>query len=133
MPGSFFDTNILLHIASSDTAKAERAEALIRHGGTISVQVLNEISHVARRKHLLDWAELHVFLGLLRSLLTVVPLTTDTHELGLRLAERYRFSTYDAMILAAALLAGCDTLWSEDMQDGQIIEGRLRISNPAPP
>ena len=49
---------------------------------------------------------------------------------GSTLAERYRLSIYDAMIAAAALHADCDTLWSEDMQDGMTIEGRLRIANP---
>jgi predicted nucleic acid-binding protein len=46
------------------------------------------------------------------------------------LAERYGFSIYDSMIAAAALLADCDTLWSEDMQDGMLIDARLRIANP---
>jgi predicted nucleic acid-binding protein len=78
----------------------------------------------------LSWAETHAFLNLLRSLLTVHPLTVETHETGLGLAERYGLSTYDAMIAASALHAGCDTLWSEDMQDGMVIDGGLRIVNP---
>ena len=48
----------------------------------------------------------------------------------MRLAERYQFRIYDAMIVAAALAAGCDTLWSEDMQDGLMIDDRLAIRNP---
>lgn len=130
MPASFFDSNILLYIASSDEAKAGRAEALIAAGGTISVQVLNEITNVARRKMLLDWSEVHVLLDTVRGLLDVVPLTTDIHESGLALAERYKLSTYDAMIAAAALDANCTTLWSEDMQHGLLINDRLRIGNP---
>ena len=58
------------------------------------------------------------------------PVTLKTHETGLALAERYRLSIYDGMIAAAALLAGCDRLWSEDMQDGLVIDGRLRIADP---
>jgi len=57
-------------------------------------------------------------------------LTAETHDLGLRLAERYGFSVYDAMIVAAALLAGCGILYSEDMQHGQRIEDRLTLCNP---
>jgi len=49
---------------------------------------------------------------------------------GLALAERYGLSIYDAMIAASALHADCDRLWSEDMQDGMLIEQRLRIANP---
>jgi predicted nucleic acid-binding protein len=130
MPGSFFDTNVVVYIASSDTEKADRAERIISEGGIISVQVLNEITNVARRKMRLSWSEIHSFLSMIRSLLPVQPVTIEIHEAGLVLAERYNFSTYDAMIAASALHADCNTLWSEDMQDGMILENRLRIVNP---
>lgn len=130
MPGSFFDTNVLLYIASEDPAKAGRAEEIIGSGGSISVQVLNELSNVCRRKMRMSWPDTHAFLSLLRGLLTVHPLTVDTHETGLALAERYSLSLYDAMIAASALQADCDTLWSEDMQHGMILDDRLRIANP---
>ena len=130
MPGSFFDTDVLIYIASGDPIKAGRTEELIRGGGTISVQMLNEITNVARGKMGLSWPETHAFLALIRGLLPVQTVTVETHETGLALAERYGLSVYDAMIAAAALHAGCDTLWSEDMQDGMMIEGRLRIVNP---
>jgi predicted nucleic acid-binding protein len=130
MPGSFFDTNVLLYIASGDFAKAERAEQLIGVGGTISVQVLNETANVARRKMSMSWTETHAFLSMMRGLLSVQPLTVDIHETGLVLGERYGVSIYDAMIAASALHAGCDTLWSEDMQDGAVFDGRLHIANP---
>jgi predicted nucleic acid-binding protein len=130
MPGSFFDTNVLLYLASGDPAKAERAEELIGAGGTISVQVLNEITNVGRRKMGMSWTETHAFLSAMRGLLTVQPLTIEIHETGLALAERYGLSTWDAMIAASALHADCDTLWSEDMQDGIVLDDRLRIVNP---
>jgi predicted nucleic acid-binding protein len=130
MPASFFDTNVLVYIASGDTAKADRAEAAIAAGGAISVQVLNELANVARRKMRMSWTETHAFLDTLRGLLTVHPLTLETHETGLRLAERYGFSTYDATIAASALHAGCDTLLSEDMQHGMALDEGLRVVNP---
>jgi predicted nucleic acid-binding protein len=130
MPGSFFDTNLLLYVASGDPAKADRAEKLIGAGGMISVQVLNEIANVARRKMGMSWTETRAFLSMIRDLLPVHPLTVDIHETGLTLAERYGLSTYDAMIAAAALHADCDTLWSEDLQDGIVLDSRLRIINP---
>ncbi|MGF6231571.1 putative nucleic acid-binding protein [Inquilinus ginsengisoli] len=133
MPGSFFDSNVLLYIASADQAKADRAERLIAEGGTISVQVLNEIANVARRKMTLSWDETRAFLSMVRALLPVEPLTTALHDTGLAMAERYGFSIYDAMIVAAALQADCDTLWSEDMQHGLIVERRLRIADPFAP
>jgi predicted nucleic acid-binding protein len=130
MPGNFFDSNVLLYVASGDPAKADRAERLIGDGGTISVQVLNEIANVARRKMGMSWTETRAFLSLVRSLLPVQPLTINVHETGLVLAERYGLSIYDAMIAASALHADCDTLWSEDMQDGMALGDRIRIVNP---
>jgi predicted nucleic acid-binding protein len=130
MPVSFFDTDVLAYLASGDTAKADRAEAALAAGGSISVQVLNELANVARRKMQMSWDETHALLDMLRGLLTVHPLTTEIHEAGLRLAERYGFSIYDAMIAASALQAGCDTLWSEDMQHGMALDEGLRIVNP---
>ena len=130
MPGSFFDTNVLLYIASFDPAKADRAEELIGAGGMISVQALDEITNVARRKMGMSWAETRAFLSTIRGLLPVRPLTIDVHETGVRLAERYGLSIYDAMIAASALQADCDTLWSEDMQDGIVLDDRLRVVNP---
>ena len=130
MPGNFFDSNVLLYVASGDPAKADQAERLIGEGGNISVQVLNEITNVARRKMGMSWTETHTFLSLVRSLLPVEPLTIDVHETGLALAERYGLSVYDAMIAASALHADCDTLWSEDMQDGMTLGDRVRTINP---
>ncbi|RWQ35156.1 MAG: PIN domain-containing protein [Mesorhizobium sp.] len=133
MPGSFFDTNVLVYIASGDPVKADQAEMAIAAGGAISVQALNELSNVARRKMRLSCMDTHIFLSTLRGLLTVHPVTVETHETGLALAERYGFSIYDAMIAAAALHVGCDTLWSEDMQHGMALDEGLRIANPFRP
>ena len=113
--------------------KAERAEKVIAVGGTISVQVPNELANVARRKMRMTWPETHALLSAIRALLPVQPITVETHETGLELAERYGLSIYDAMIAASALHAECDTLRSEDMHDGVVIQDRLRIANPFRP
>ena len=78
----------------------------------------------------MSWDETHAFLDMLRGLLTVHPITVENHETGLRIAERYGLSLYDSMIAASALDAGCDTLWSEDMQHGMKLDEDLRIANP---
>jgi predicted nucleic acid-binding protein len=130
MPASFFDTNVLVYLASGDSAKADRAEAVIAEGGSISVQVLNEVANVARRKMQMNWNETHALLEMLRGLLTVHPVTVDIHETGLRFAERYGFSIYDAMIAAAAVHTDCDLLYSEDMQHALVLDEGLRIVNP---
>jgi predicted nucleic acid-binding protein len=130
MPGSFFDTNVLVYLVSSNPVKAERAETIVSSGGTISVQVLNELANVARRKMCLSWNETRAFLSMIRGLLLVSPITPEIHENGLALAERHSLSIYDAMIVASALDANCGVLWSEEMQDGMTIEKRLRVVNP---
>ncbi len=78
----------------------------------------------------MSWVDTHALLTMLRGLLTVHPLTLETNETGLRLAERYGLSIYDAMIPAAAIHAGCDTLWSEEMQHGMALDEGLRVVNP---
>ncbi|HEX4111652.1 MAG TPA: PIN domain-containing protein [Stellaceae bacterium] len=130
MPGNFFDSNILLYAISGDSKKADKAEELLAGGGIISVQVLDEIANVARRKMGMSWRETRAFLDLVRGLLRVDNMTVDIHETGLGLAERYGVALYDAMIAAAALHADCDTLWSEDFHAGLVMNGRLRIANP---
>lgn len=128
---AFLDSNILVYLLSADAAWADRAEAVLAAGdAVVSVQVLNEVANVARRKLGMGWAELGEFLGVVRGLCAVEPLTVATHERGLQLAERHGFSLYDAMIVAAALQAGCDRLYSEDMQHGLQVEGGLRLENP---
>lgn len=130
MPGSFLDTNVLVYLASGDLVKADRAEELVAHGGSVSVQVLNEFANVARRKMGLPWPETRELLSTLRALLSVHAVTVETHERGLALAGRHDFCVFDAMIVAAALGAGSDVLWSEDMHHGMVVDQSLRILNP---
>lgn len=129
MRAEFLDTNIILYLLD-EGPKAMTAERLIAQGATISVQVLNETLVNCRRKAGMSWKEAGMFLDSLRALCQVLPLTPEIHEIGRALAERYRLSVYDAMIVAAALSNRCDTLYSEDMHEGLVIEGRLTIVNP---
>ena len=96
----------------------------------ITRQVLNEATNVMRRKLGMNWRETREFLALVRGLLDVTPVTVETHDLGLDLAERYHLSLYDSMIAAAAALNGCARLWSQDMQHGMRIGEGLRVENP---
>jgi len=129
MSAEFADTNVVLYLLD-DGPKANRAEVVLGQGPRISVQVLNETLVNCRRKAGLSWEETGAFLAGVRTLCPVEDLTLHTHDVGSALAERYGFSIYDAMIVASALVAGCSTLWSEDMQDGLLVEGQLRIINP---
>lgn len=126
----FFDTNVLLYLLSADEAKADRAEAALSGGGVVSVQVLNEFASVTSRKLNMSIAETRESLAVIRAVCRVVPVSEETHDKGLEIVERYGLAVYDAMIVAAALLAGCGTLLSEDMQNGQVLDGRLTVRNP---
>lgn len=127
---SFIDSNVLVYLLSADSRKADAAQAALQERGVISVQVLNEVTHVARRKIAMPWREIEAFLALVRSLCAVEPLTVESHDLGRKLAERHKLGVYDGMIVASALLAGCDTLYSEDLQSGRVFDGRLKVVNP---
>lgn len=124
----FFDTNIALYLLSADASKADRSEALLAEGGTISVQVLNEFVAVARRKHNAPWDSVRATLEALCAVCQVVPLTLAVQQEAVKIAERLGFTIYDANILASALAAGCTTLYTEDLQHGQRIDGLLVIN-----
>ena len=126
---SFFDTNVLLYLLSGDPAKADRAEELLGSGGTISAQVLNEFAAVARRKLAMPWPEVREVLATVRAVCAVEPVSEATHDLGVAIAERYGFSLYDSLIVAAASLAGCRVLYTEDLQDGQTVHA-VTVRNP---
>ena len=125
----FLDTNVVVYAFSQDPYN-ERALALLSTGCTISVHVLNEFVNVARRKLGMNWSEIDEALVSVRAVCpNVLPVDIETHSLAVRLAARHGFAFFDALMVAAARQGGCETLWSEDMQDGSIIDGRLRISN----
>jgi predicted nucleic acid-binding protein len=127
---SFFDTSVLLYLLSKDSAKADRVEQLLEARGTISVQVLNEFAAVALRKIKMSLNDVREILDTIRAVCKVEPVTLTTHDLGLSINERYRFSLYDSMLVSAALIANVKDLYSVDLQHGQIIDNRLRILNP---
>ncbi len=114
----FFDTSVLLYLLSQDAKKADRVEALLQDCGNVSVQVL------------MSFAEIREILATVRTVCHAHPLTVETHDRAIEIAERYKFSVYDSVIVASACLAGCKTLYAEDLQHRQVIEGQLTIINP---
>ncbi|MDE2376770.1 PIN domain-containing protein [Bradyrhizobium sp.] len=125
----FFDSNILIYAYSTDVRR-HRALATIAGGGVISAQVLNEFTNVLRNKQKQDWPVIEAAVRSIRFRFPdIVPLTADIHATALVLASNHALAFYDALIVAAAIEAGCDTLYSEDMQHGRSIGG-LSIVNP---
>jgi predicted nucleic acid-binding protein len=127
----FFDTNVLIYAVGRDDPRQAVARKLISAGGMISVQVLNEFVSVARRKLHMPWQLMKEVLQAFQILFPdPVPITINTHRLALTIAESYGYNIYDSVIAASALEADCNTLFSEDFQDGQRIEERLTVRNP---
>jgi predicted nucleic acid-binding protein len=128
--GEFLDTNIIVYAFTTDP-RAGPAQALLGRGCVTSVQALNEFANVARRKLGMTWREVHDALAAIRTLCrAILPMDLETHADGLRIAERYGYAIFDALIIAAALRARCTVLYSEDMQDGMAIGTQLRIIDP---
>jgi predicted nucleic acid-binding protein len=117
-------------VAKNDP-KALKAEALLERGGIVSIQSLNEFVSVARRKLRMSWKEVKELLDVICVLCPKpVSISFDTHKAAVAIAEKYGYGIYDALVVSTALEAGCKTLYSEDLQDGQIINRQLTIRNP---
>ena len=127
---AFADTNVLIY-AFDTGSRSIPARAIIDDGVVLSVQSLNEFANVSRRKLGYGWDEIERSLdALIAAAVTVMNVDMQMHRTGLRVAQRYHVALYDAMIVAAALISGCETLYSEDLHDGLLIEDRLRVVNP---
>ncbi len=128
----FLDTNVILYAFRRDDPRSQTAEALLAAGGIISVQILNEFVAMARGKLGRTWEEVRGALKVIRVFCPdPMPLTVAIHDHAVQLADRYGYSIFDSLVIAAAIQAGANTFYSEDMQDGQTIEG-LTIRNPFP-
>jgi predicted nucleic acid-binding protein len=126
----FFDTNVLIYALGTQDSRSETAHDLLAKGGIISVQSLNEFVAVGRRKLGMKWEEVREAIAAVETLCpSPQPITVGTHKKALQIAEQYGYQIFDSLILASALEARCRTLYSEDLRDGQVIEG-LAIQNP---
>ena len=129
MSRPFIDSNVVLNLFSSDAVKADSAESLLKSGGLVSVQVLNEVASVCLRKLKMTWQDIDAVLLTLKSTCEVLPVTLASHERAIDLAQRYQLSLYDANIVSNAILGGAKTLLSEDMQSGMLMDG-VTVVNP---
>ena len=126
----FLDTCVLLYVLAKGDRRRARARQLMQDGGIVSVQVLNEFANTSRKKLQKDWDETRRSLqDVLACCPNPVPLTLPIHSKAVGVADRFGFSIYDGLIVAAAIEAGCSTLYTEDLQHGQVVDG-VRIENP---
>ena len=126
----FLDTNVLIYAFATGDARKTAAEQCLAQGGTISVQVLNEFAAVSSRKLGLSWSEIAKRIEVVKALVDAPTALTETnHDTARELAQKHKIAFYDALIVAAALAAKCDVLWSEDFQPSMKF-GTLTARNP---
>lgn len=126
----FSDTNIVLYTIGQDKRKAEIARNIIATEPIVSAQVINECVNVCLRKFGFTKERAYTFADSIMRRTDVLPVDEITIRKSSEIALKNLLSNWDALIVAAALLAGCDTLYSEDMQHGQVFEGQLTVVNP---
>jgi predicted nucleic acid-binding protein len=127
---NFLDTNIIIYAHSDvEPEKQKIAQEIISNNNTtISTQILQEAANTLTRKFKHTWKEVSKVLEEAATNNVLHTNTNDTILAACNIANRYGYSFYDSLIIAAALECGCDTLYSED--DGQLIENTLTIANP---
>ena len=131
MTRGFLDSNVVLYYyTSTEISKARLAgEVRLQSDAIISTQVLSECCNVLSKKHRYPWSEIQEVVNQVIDMFSVKTIGPQTVKSAMSLAERYQYSYYDSLILASALEAQCEVLYSEDFQHNQMIEG-LRIVNP---
>ena len=129
---TFLDTNIIVYAHSDVEPDKQRiAQTIIAKMLTvISTQVLQETSNTLVKKFKQSWPDVLKVVTEAASNNLVHTNTANTVFYACDMADKYHFSFYDSLIIAAALECDCNILYSEDLQDGQIIENRLKIVNP---
>jgi len=125
------DTNVLIYLHdNSSPAKRDVAKKLLADNPSISSQVISEYLNTTRRILNLSKDELLVRASGLFSDCAIMPVLPHTLSLAATLVNQYKFQLFDAVIVASAIEANCDVLYSEDMHHGLIIDKKLTIINP---
>jgi len=126
----FVDTNVAVYALGRDSDKKARAKQILDDAPVASSQVINEAISVLMGKQRFAREEAYEVADAIMKLVAVAPVTANTVRDAMTVGLRYGLSHWDSLIVAAALAAGCDTLYSEDMQDGQVFGDRLTVRNP---
>lgn len=126
----FADTNIAVYALDADPTRRRIALTIMKGRPVISAQVVNEFLAVSLGKMRLPRQTANRLAGILLQRCEVLDLTVEMVRTAISLGERYQLSHWDALIVSAALAGDCETLYSEDLQDGQLFEGRLTVCNP---
>jgi len=125
------DTNILIYALDvTFPVKKQLSENLIDSLPTVSTQNISEFANVCLRKFKFDKSTTLTIINRLLKKCVLTNCTNSTYLLAEKLIDKYQFQLFDSIIVASAIEAGCETLYTEDMQHGLFIENQLRINNP---
>jgi predicted nucleic acid-binding protein len=126
----FLDSNILIYAIGKDKYKKNISIGLIKKRPLISTQVLNEISNIMTKKLTLPYQDIHKIIDSIIQKCEIKTIDIFTIKMALDISEKYKYSYYDSLIISSALESNCNTLYTEDMRSGQIINNLLKIINP---
>lgn len=127
---AFVDTNIVVYALGRDSDKKSIARTILDATPIASSQVINEAISVLMGKQRFSREEAYEVANAVMKLVAVAPVTANTVLDAMAIGLRHGLSHWDSLIIAAAFATGCDTLYSEDMQHGHVLEGRLTVKNP---
>jgi len=133
MKGKYFlDTNILIYLYSTDDKKQKRVLELLQNENefVISTQVLSEFCNVLKKKFNFTSKQLNLLLQDFEKNFLLHPVDMEQIKAALTISDRYKYSFYDALVIAGATLSGCTILYSEDLQHGQSIFNKTKRINP---
>lgn len=127
---TFIDSNIILYLFSNNDKRKELVTSLLAAEYVISTQVVNENVNVCLRKLRIPKEEAYNHGDNLLNTFTIANIYPSTIILAFDLSIRYKLSYWDSLIVAAAIENKCEVLFTEDMHEGLIIDGKLTIVNP---
>jgi len=133
MKGKFFlDTNILISLYSTEEKKQKRVLELLQNDDTsvISTQVLSEFCNILKKKFNFNTKQLNILLQDFEKNFLMHPTDIEQIKTALTISDRYKYSFYNALVIAGAIHSGCTLLFSEDLQHGQTILNKVKITNP---
>ncbi len=127
---TFIDSNVVLYLFDANNERKQLITSFLTPEYTISTQVINENVNICLRKLKFEKIEAYAHGNNLMNVLNVVQINSSIIANAFYLSIKYKFGYWDSLILSSALESNCKILLSEYMSDGQLIEGKLRISNP---
>lgn len=128
----FIDTNLLIYYVSNDASRKAVVKDLFvdNENIIISSQVITEFVAAAVKKKILSFDDSVKYAKEFLDLFYLDLIDNEVLLLSFKIAEQYKYSIWDSLIVASALESNCSILYTEDLQDGQVIENRLRVVNP---